>query len=103
MNKQEKYTQHDIEEIDFLFASRFYENDRLAIIEILEKNGYRKCSQELVLDEVIEECAKIAEHQKTLCGYSMSRKSTCDDIAYNIRNNAKIIINNFGTNVGGEK
>lgn len=36
-------------------------------------------------DEILEECAQVAEHQKTICGLSMSRKSTCDDIAANIR------------------
>ena len=35
---------------------------------------------------VIEECARVADHQKTICGSSMSRQSTCDDIAFNIRN-----------------
>jgi hypothetical protein len=35
--------------------------------------------------KTIEECAKVADHQKTICGLSMSRQSTCEDIAKNIR------------------
>lgn len=34
---------------------------------------------------VVEACAQIAEHQKKICGSSLSRQSTALDIAYNIR------------------
>ena len=34
---------------------------------------------------IAEECAILAETQKQYCGCSMTRKSTCDDIAHNIR------------------
>ncbi len=43
-------------------------------------------------ESIIEECAKVAERQKEICGLSMSRRSTCDDIAFNIRNEAKAIL-----------
>lgn len=32
-----------------------------------------------------ERCAKVAEHQATICGSSMSRQTTAHDIAFNIR------------------
>lgn len=41
----------------------------------------------IILDRknMVEKCVKIAEHQKTICGLSMSRQSTAQDIADNIR------------------
>jgi hypothetical protein len=45
----------------------------------LARLGYAK------RDDIIEECALLATKQKELCGCSMTRKSTCDDIAFNLR------------------
>lgn len=61
----------------------------------MRTNGGCRCYQMLTNDivalieadraRIVEKCAKIAEHQKEICGSSMSRQSTAQDIADNIR------------------